>query len=141
MSPVIIERLYFSVALLITFLAATRVLLVLRRHRATGASAQNALSLLVATDSPTLVYFWTSSCGQCKPQEREIERAKASLREAGESLTVRPVNALDNPELARTLHVFTVPTTVLLDAHGRVTAWNAGFAPARKILEQVKEAA
>jgi len=140
MALFVAERLYFAMALFVTFVAVGRIFLVVNRRRVSG-STSDPIAQVADPGKPTLVYFWTATCGQCKPQEREIEAAKAALQKAGRLLAVHKVNAFDDPELVKSMHVFTVPTTVLLDAHGKVAAWNPGFAPARKILEQIRQAA
>ena len=88
------------------------------------------------TGKPVLLYFWTSDCAQCKPQERQIEKAIAGLRQSGKILEVQKYNALEELVLAKEMQVMTVPTTVLLDSQGAVTAWNAGLTQAQKLVEQ-----
>lgn len=136
----ILERLVLSTGFLIVFVAIAKTLLAVNRRRILSGSLNESLASIAAADKPTLMYFWTPSCGQCKPQERAIEQVKAALQQFGRSLAVHKVNAFEDPELAKSMHVITVPTTVLLDVHGNITAWNAGFAPAQTILDQVKRA-
>jgi len=38
--------------------------------------------------------------------------------------------------LAKEMQVMTVPTTILLDSHGSIAAWNAGLTQTQKIIEQ-----
>jgi hypothetical protein len=51
-------------------------------------------------------------------------------------LEVHKFNALKELVLAKEMHVMTVPTTVLLDSQGAITAWNAGLTQAQKLVEQ-----
>jgi thioredoxin-like negative regulator of GroEL len=85
---------------------------------------------------PVLLYFWTSDCAQCKPQERQIERAQALLHQSGKTLKVQKLNALEEQILAKHLNVMTVPTTVLLNSQGIVTTWNPGLTNANTIIKQ-----
>jgi thioredoxin-like negative regulator of GroEL len=88
------------------------------------------------TGKPVLLYFWTSDCAQCKPQERQIEKAITGLRQSGKILRVQKYNAFEELKLAKEMQVMTVPTTVLLDSQGKIAAWNPGLTTSRKIVEQ-----
>ncbi len=138
MYQLILERIILSAAFFTVFIAIAGTFVVIHRRRVQSGSGIDSLASIVVADTPTLLYFWTTSCGQCKPQEREIERVRATLQKEGRTLAVHKVNALQDLELAKSMRVMTVPTTVLLDVQGKVAAWNAGFAPALKILDQVK---
>jgi hypothetical protein len=138
MAQLLIERLGLSVAVFIVLITAVKISLIVIRRRVQSGKWRNLQPLSGSGDALTLLYFWSTSCSQCSPQERELEQARVALGSSGLTLIVRKVNALEETELARSMHVLTVPTTVLLDARGNVTAWNAGFAPARKILAQIR---
>jgi thioredoxin-like negative regulator of GroEL len=84
------------------------------------------------------LYFWSAGCAQCRPQERQIEQAKAMLQKAGKLFTVLKLNALEEQQLASSMHVMTVPTTVLLDEKGNVAAWNPGLTEWRTIVDQYR---
>jgi thioredoxin-like negative regulator of GroEL len=88
------------------------------------------------TGKPVLLYFWTSDCAQCKPQERQIEKAITGLRQSGKTLEVQKYNAFEEQRLAKEMQVMTVPTTIILDSQGSVTAWNAGLTQAQKLVKQ-----
>jgi thioredoxin-like negative regulator of GroEL len=99
-------------------------------------SRKKRLPVTVETGKPILLYFWTSDCAQCKPQERQIERAQAILQQSGKTLKIQKFDALEEHVLAKLMNVMTVPTTVLLNSHGNVTTWNPGLTPADTIVKQ-----
>jgi thioredoxin 1 len=87
-------------------------------------------------NKPVLVYFTTPDCVPCKTVQRPaIERVSNVL---GEKLEVIEINAYDQPELAQTWGVMSVPTTFLLDTHGEARYVNNGVARAEKLLEQIQ---
>jgi thioredoxin 1 len=87
-------------------------------------------------DKPVLVYFTTPDCVPCKTIQRPaIERVSNVL---GENLEIIEINAYDQPELAQTWGVMSVPTTFVLDTHGEARYVNNGVARAEKLLEQIQ---
>jgi thioredoxin 1 len=87
-------------------------------------------------DKPVLVYFTTPDCVPCKTVQRPaIERVSDIL---GEHLEVVEINAYDQPELAQTWGVMSVPTTFVLDPRGEARYVNNGVARAEKLLEQIQ---
>jgi hypothetical protein len=85
---------------------------------------------------PTLLCFWSEGCTQCKIQEEQVDEVRILLERSGRSIAVRKLNALAERDLAGPMKIMTVPTTVLLDADGRVVAWNPGLTRSRTLLEQ-----
>lgn len=83
---------------------------------------------------PTLVYLYTAQCGQCRQQARAIADLEARL---GGRLTVRRVDALAESDVAGRFGVWTVPSTVVLDAAGRSRAINYGLASAEQLEAQL----
>jgi thiol-disulfide isomerase/thioredoxin len=121
-----IERFLFSMILLLLFVAAVKVYGVYQQRQICRRSQRRRLPSKVMSDKPTLLYFWTPECSQCKPQEQQIERAKATLLKTGKTFKVLKLNALEEQILAKLMQVMTVPTTVLLDSQGKIAAWNPG---------------
>jgi len=58
-------------------------------------------------------------------------------RRVGDQVEIREVDLLTERETARAFGIFSVPSTVVLDADGRVVAFNIGFAPAERLLVQL----
>jgi thioredoxin 1 len=87
-------------------------------------------------NKPVLVYFTTPDCAPCKTVQRPaIDRVSNLL---GEKLEVIEINAYEQPDLARTWGVMSVPTTFVLDARGEARYVNNGVARAEKLLEQIQ---
>jgi len=87
-------------------------------------------------NKPLLVYFTTPECAPCKTVQRPaIERV---LNLLGETLEVVEINAYEQPDLAKTWGVLSVPTTFVIDEHGEARYVNNGVARAEKLLEQIQ---
>ncbi|HEX5810045.1 MAG TPA: thioredoxin family protein [Anaerolineales bacterium] len=87
-------------------------------------------------EKPVIVYFTTPDCMPCKTVQRPaIRRVTEAL---GEQLEVVEINAYEQPDLARTWGVMSVPTTFVLDARGEARYVNNGVARAEKLLEQIQ---
>ena len=87
-------------------------------------------------NKPVLVYFTTPDCAPCKTVQRPAIDRVANL--LGETLEVIEINAYEQPDLARTWGVMSVPTTFVLDARGEARFVNNGVARAEKLLEQIQ---
>ncbi|WP_448594769.1 thioredoxin family protein [Thermoflexus hugenholtzii] len=82
----------------------------------------------------TLLYFYTPSCGPCRLIQTPIlETLAAEWREA---VRVRAVDVTAEPEAATRYRVWTVPTTMWVDASGTVRAVNNGVATAETLRRQ-----
>jgi thiol-disulfide isomerase/thioredoxin len=87
-------------------------------------------------DKPVIVYFTTPDCVPCKTVQRPaIDQVSGVL---GEKLEVIEINAYDQPELAQTWGVMSVPTTFVLDTRGEARYVNNGVARADKLLAQIQ---
>ncbi|RPJ21712.1 MAG: thioredoxin [Chloroflexi bacterium] len=87
-------------------------------------------------NKPVLVYFTTPDCAPCKTVQRPaIDRVSDLL---GEKLEVVEINAYEQPDLAKTWGVMSVPTTFVIDQRGEARYVNNGVARAEKLLEQIQ---
>jgi hypothetical protein len=85
----------------------------------------------------TLIAFSSPSCGVChRAQAPAIKVVEQQLGE--DSVRVVRIDAAHQPDVARAFGVLTVPSTVVLEAAGRVIAVNHGFAPSRRLIEQIQ---
>ncbi|HEV2582226.1 MAG TPA: hypothetical protein VGT44_15325 [Ktedonobacteraceae bacterium] len=89
-----------------------------------------------ASSSPVhILAFSSADCHQCHlyqmPALRRVTEARMDM------VSVEEIDAPTSPELTRRYQVLTVPTTVVLDASGRVQAINYGLANTQRLLEQV----
>jgi thioredoxin 1 len=86
---------------------------------------------------PAILYFTTPDCAPCKTIQRPaINKVETSF---GDRLQIIEVNAYDQPDLARTWGVLSVPTTFILDSRGQPQHVNHGVTPANKLMEQLKQ--
>jgi thiol-disulfide isomerase/thioredoxin len=83
-----------------------------------------------ATGRPYVLYFWGPHCTICRTHQ---EPALGKL----EGVDVRKVDALAEAELAERYHVYTLPTTIVVGADGATRHVNYGYAPAKKLEEQL----
>jgi thioredoxin-like negative regulator of GroEL len=86
-----------------------------------------------------LVAFSTPSCAACHTaQAPAITVAEQQL--GASTVRVIRIDASMQPDVARAFGVLTVPSTVVLEPAGRVVAVNQGFAPSRRLIEQLQSA-
>jgi len=110
----------------------------LRKLLATSNAAPFWDSLGEAPDGrPTLVTFSTPSCAACRSAQAPAVSAVEQHLGATEVRVIR-VDAAQRPEIARAFGVQTVPSTVVLAPAGRIVAVNQGFAPSRRLVEQLQ---
>jgi len=136
MTQIILQRVFLSTEIFLACILVIKSFGAFSGWKVRSLSRRIKLPLNQKTGKPMLLYFWTSDCAQCRPQEQQIERAQALLQQSGIMLHVQKLNALEEQPLAKLMNVMTVPTTVLIDSRGNVTAWNPGLTQARKIVEQ-----
>jgi thioredoxin 1 len=113
----------------------------LARRRLRTLEAQPGGTLLARLGSSvdgraTLVAFSTPSCAACHtaqaPALAQVEQEVGAGR-----LRVVHVDAAHKPDVANAFGIMTVPSTVVLDPSGRVTAVNHGFASSRQLVRQL----
>jgi thioredoxin-like negative regulator of GroEL len=98
---------------------------------------ENAQALLGALpETPVIVYFTTPDCAPCKTIQRPALQQLLNLM--GERVRVIEIDATQQPDLARKWGVMSVPTTFLLDAHGKARYVNNGIAPLETLMKQVQ---
>lgn len=112
-----------------------------RRQIAFTALPLQSLSDTNETDAFTarvpvrILAFSSADCHQCHTmQTPALQRVTEARRY---QVSVEEIDAPGSPELTQRYQVLTVPTTVILNATGRVHAVNYGFANTQRLLEQV----
>ena len=90
-----------------------------------------------AGTSPQILAFTGESCTVCHVAQRP---ALSRLRAGIPDVEVTEIDVAREPEAARAYRVMTLPTTVVLDSGGRVSAVNTGFATEAKLRAQVAAA-
>jgi len=137
MTQIMIQRFLLSSEIFFAFVLLVKSYGVYGEWKVRLRSRKKRLPVNIERGKPVLLYFWTSDCAQCKPQERQIEQAQAVLQKSGILLNVQKFNALKEQELAQLMQVMTVPTTVMLNPQGTITTWNPGLTNADTIIKQV----
>lgn len=89
----------------------------------------------VVGGKPTVLYFTTAECAQCRLQQTPI---LAQLQNRVD-VAIHKLDAIEQEALARVYGIMTVPTTVVLDSHLRPVAVNHGVAPLQKLQSQIAD--
>jgi len=127
-----LERLLLAAALVLLAVAGWRLANAVWLRRRAGRASQ--LSGLAA-GRPAVVYFTAPGCLPCRTTQRP---ALAELAERyGQGLQIVEIDALAQPALADEWGVLTVPTTFIIDRHGRPRGVNHGVAGARQLTRQL----
>jgi thioredoxin-like negative regulator of GroEL len=124
------ERIVISMALMGAGIAAYQLVLhTQQRWAAVGSKGDGQ-----RTGRSTLLVFTSPTCAPCKLQQLPIvERLMADWRD---KVDVDVVDVAERPEVASRYGVWSVPTTMVLDAQRNVIAINQGVAGERKLREQ-----
>ena len=88
-----------------------------------------------ASPAPSVLFFTGEACTICHIAQRPALDALA--RQVGDGVRIREIDIARDPEQARSYRVMSLPTTILLDPDGQVTAVNTGFAPLEKLTAQL----
>jgi thiol-disulfide isomerase/thioredoxin len=85
---------------------------------------------------PAILYFTAPGCAPCETVQRP---ALAAVRGAfGDRLQILEVDATAQPKLADAWGVLSVPTTFLIDSHGRPRRVNHGPTRMRPLVHQLE---
>lgn len=126
------DRIVVSMVLVGAGIAAYQLLLFIQQHWAAVGSKREA-----RTDRAALLVFTSPTCAPCKLQQLPIiERLMADWRDR---IDVDVVDVSERPEIASQYGVWSVPTTIVLDAQRNVIAINQGVADERKLREQFEK--
>lgn len=114
-------------------LAAVCAAIYLAQKRRAAAQAAS----LPALDRPTVLYFWSEMCAPCKlVQAPAVERLEAEL--GSDRVRVIRINADAEPQAAQQWGVYSVPTTIVLDAARQPRHINNNVAPFERLRQQVE---
>ena len=89
---------------------------------------------VINSTQPVLVDFWASWCGPCKMLSPVISEL---AEEYDGKVKVGKVNVDDEPELAATFRVASIPTVVLFK-DGKVADTSVGYRPKQQLEEMIK---
>lgn len=111
----------------------------LRRYqirRAARIALDDPLLATMRPGVPAILYFTSPMCAPCRTQQRPaLQQLQAEL---GNTVQVIEVNALENAAEASRWGVLSVPTTFILDGHGRLREINNGVARKEKLRHQLQ---
>jgi thiol-disulfide isomerase/thioredoxin len=84
---------------------------------------------------PAILYFTAPGCGPCETVQRPALLELEAFSNG--RVQVIEVDAIEHPELADAWGVLTVPTTFVIDSHGRPRGVNHGVARIGKLAHQL----
>jgi thioredoxin 1 len=88
-------------------------------------------------NTPAILYFTTPYCVPCRTTQRPaLDRL---LELTGERVQLIQVDAMEQPNLAESWGVLSVPTTFVIDSGGQARRVNHGVASTEKLLEQLEQ--
>lgn len=85
---------------------------------------------------PTILYFWTEQCAQCKSVQKP---AIFKLRDDGNEFNFVSYNAIKDLEITKHLNIKTVPSTVILNKEMKINFINSGYTDSNTLKEQLKK--
>ena len=124
-----LERILIAVALIGVGVLVYRLLL----------SAQRRLAAQVAghgSGRPALLVFTSPTCAPCKLQQMPI--VNRLMQRWADRLELRIIDVTRQPDVAARFGVWSLPTTIVLDPAGNVSAINQGVASEWKLGEQLE---
>jgi thioredoxin 1 len=129
-----LERIIVALALVALGLAAYQGLLWLQKQRVMRGSKREERK-----GRSALLVFTSPTCAPCKLQQLPIiDRVLIDWRD---KIDFEVVDVAERPEAATRYGVWSVPTTIVLDAQRQVIAINQGVVFERKLREQLTKAA
>jgi thioredoxin 1 len=123
------------IALIVVAAAAAAYLLLQTWHRTRATSALSS-SVGPSLHGPVVLYFRTNACAPCARQGRILEQV---VRQHGDRVVIEKIDADADRETADRFGVFTVPTTLLVDAEGRVRHANYGVVEPARLTAQLQD--
>jgi thioredoxin 1 len=121
-----LERALVALVLAALAVAIYRLVRSVQLHRASRATAP--------AGKLAVLYFGTDVCAPCTTQDWFLQQLQAQF---GDQVVIEKIDADAEQETAARYGVFTVPTTLVVDADGRVRNANYGLADTRKLAAQL----
>ncbi len=117
------------------------ILIIIFQKRFRSGRTKNSLRLpenIQVKDSklPTVLYFWTDSCVQCRTSQKPVLN---NLKDERNNFNLLEVNAIEAKELASLFNIRTVPSTVIFSNDGTSKFINNGFADKNELIKQLEE--
>ena len=128
-----VERIIIALAVVAIGLIAYWGLLRLQRRRVTQGSKRGD-----RTGRSALLVFTSPTCAPCKLQQLPI--VDRVLIDWHDKIDYELIDVAERPEAATQYGVWSVPTTIVLDAQRQVIAINQGVVFEKKLREQLAQA-
>ncbi len=124
------ERILLAAVIVVLGVLAYRGILLVQRRRVARRSRERAV-----TGRSGLLVFTSPTCAPCKLQQLPIiERILLDWRD---KIEVEIVDVTQQPDVAAQYGVWSLPTTIVLDAQHSVVAINQGVAAEHKLRAQL----
>ena len=127
-----LERIAMTIALVAAGVAAYQLVLLAQRRWAAAGSRRE-----VITGQSALLVFTSPTCGPCKLQQMPI--IHRMMKDWRDRIDLQVIDVAERPEVAAQYGVWSLPTTIVLDAQRNVVAINQGVASERKLREQFQK--
>ncbi len=124
------ERILIAIAIAGLGVLAYQLVLRAQRRRATRGSLDR-----VATGRSGVLVFTSPTCAPCKLQQLPI--IDRILVDWHDKIEVEIIDVTEKPEVAAQYGVWSLPTTIVLDAQRKVIAINQGVALEKKLRDQL----
>lgn len=122
------ERVIIAIGLILIGVAVYNLF---RRWHLAQLSGESSMTVSQAT----ILYFQSEGCAACPTQARFLDQVYEDWHGR---VAIQKIDADREPEKASQYRVFTLPTTILVDAGGHVQKINYGLTNSQKLVRQLK---
>jgi thioredoxin 1 len=128
-----VARIFIALGLVVLGLAAYQGMLFVQRRSAANGSKRRTVSGRAA-----LLVFTSPTCAPCKLQQLPV--VNQLMVDWRDKMDLSIIDVTEQPDVAKQYGVWSLPTTIVVDAQQRVVAVNQGVAQAKKLREQFERA-
>ena len=127
-----LERIALAIGLIIIGWLAYHALLSAQHRLVSHTSKSHSLS-----GRPAILVFTSPTCGPCKLQQMPI--LNRLMVDWQDKIDMSVIDVTEQPDVASRYGVWSLPTTIVLDADRQVAAINQGVASDRKLREEFEK--
>ncbi len=88
------------------------------------------------SELPTVLYFWTEQCVQCKSSQKP---ALQRLQRNRGRFNLVDINAFEKEDIVSSFKIRTVPSTVIISRDKKPVFVNNGFRSEKELIEQLNK--